>query len=221
MEGYMAHSNGAAVPGRAMENNMPVSDEVADRSIKFEVSLPSGRCETVTVSQSGTIADLKRGAQHSLGQPFLRLAAPDGRLLDPTNSLALSGLQDGDSLIAVALQPRIAATRHGFAAWFVGVGRVVTSDSSRVQDQLKDVQQIYSTERAFAAVLADGNVVTWGQPGYGGDSSGVQDQLKNVQEICGSQSSFAAVLADGSIVEWGNQDHGGDSSTIEDDLFYI
>ena len=92
-----------------------MSDEVADRSIKLEVSLPSGRCETVMVTQSGTIADLKRAAQQSLGQPFLRLAAPDGRLLDPTNSLQLSGLQDGDSLIAVAQQPKIAATRSAFA----------------------------------------------------------------------------------------------------------
>ena len=34
-------------------------------------------CETVVVSQCGTIADLKRVAQRSFGQGFLRLAAPD------------------------------------------------------------------------------------------------------------------------------------------------
>ena len=115
--------------------NRPVSDEVADRSIKLEVSLPSGRCETVTVSQSGTIADLKRAAQLSLGQPFLRLAVSDGRLLDPTNSLRLSGLQDGDSLIAVAQHPKIAVTRSAFAVWFAGgaiTRLVVTAQESKI-----------------------------------------------------------------------------------------
>ena len=36
---------------------------------------------------------------------------------------------------------------------------------------------------AFAAILADGSVVTWGDPIFGGDSSAVQDQLKTVQHI--------------------------------------
>ena len=35
-------------------------------------------------------------------------------------------------------------------------------DSSTVQGQLKNVQQIQASERAFAAVLGDGTVVTWG-----------------------------------------------------------
>ena len=74
----------------AMENR-PVSDEVADRSIKLEVSLPSGRCETVVVSQVGTVADLKLAAQRSFGQGFLRLIARDGRLLEPKYPLPLSG----------------------------------------------------------------------------------------------------------------------------------
>ena len=36
--------------------------------------------------------------------------------------------------------------------------------SSGVQDQLKNVQQICGTRGAFAAILADGSVVTWGHP---------------------------------------------------------
>ena len=34
-------------------------------------------------------------------------------------------------------------------------------DSSAVRDQLKNVQQIQATYRAFAAILADGCVVTY------------------------------------------------------------
>lgn len=50
-------------------------------------------------------------------------------------------------------------------------------DSSRVQEQLKRVQQICATGYAFAAILADGSVVTWGDPDYGADSSEVQVQF--------------------------------------------
>ena len=36
---------------------------------------------------------------------------------------------------------------------------------------------------AFAAVLGNGHVVTWGRAGYGGDSAAVQEQLRDVQHI--------------------------------------
>ena len=60
---------------------------------------------------------------------------------------------------------------------------VCGGDSSAVQGQLKNVQQIQASSYAFAAVLGDGSVVTWGDPQSGGDSSAVQHQLKNVQQI--------------------------------------
>ena len=34
-------------------------------------------------------------------------------------------------------------------------------DSSAVQDQLKTVQQVQATYKAFTAILADGSVVSW------------------------------------------------------------
>lgn len=51
-------------------------------------------------------------------------------------------------------------------------------DCSRVKDKLKHVQQLHGGPHAFAAVLGDGSVVTWGDPASGGDSSSVQNQLK-------------------------------------------
>ena len=63
------------------------------------------------------------------------------------------------------------------------------------------------------ATLADGSVVAWGDPNYGGDSSAVQDQLKNVQQIQATGGgAFAAILEDGSVVAWGHKAYGGDSS---------
>ena len=69
-------------------------------------------------------------------------------------------------------------------------------DSSFVQHQLKNVQQVQASERAFAAILGNGSVVTWGDAHHGGDSSAVQGQLKNVQQIHAAEAAFAAILGD-------------------------
>ena len=63
----------------------------------------------------------------------------------------------------------------------------------QVQDHLRNVQQIQATERAFAAILANGSVVAWGNPGRGGDCSAVQDQLRNVDQI---QATEGAICCD-------------------------
>ena len=82
-------------------------------------------------------------------------------------------------------QVQLKATRRGkdsavatFAALWGDAAR--GGDSSAVQEQLKNVQQIQASSGAFAAILGDGSVVTWGHADYGGDSSAVQDQLRNV-----------------------------------------
>ena len=46
---------------------------------------------------------------------------------------------------------------------------------------------------AFAALLGDGSVVTWGDADDGGDSSAVQEQLRDVQQIQASDTAFAAI----------------------------
>ena len=51
-------------------------------------------------------------------------------------------------------------------------------DSSAVQNQLKNVQQIQANRKAFAAILCDGSVVAWGDADLG------------------------AVLGDGPVVPW-------------------
>ena len=88
-----------------------------------------------------------------------------------------------------------------------------------MQHQLKNVQQIQASDDAFAAILGDGSVVTWGHVGLGGESSAVQDQLKNVQQIQETGTgAFAAILGDGSVVTWGVAKLGGDSSAVQDQV---
>ena len=87
-------------------------------------------------------------------------------------------------------------------------------------DQLSSsVTQIFSTWNAFAALKADGSVVTWGADYAGGDSSGVAGQLSSgVIEIFSNVGDFAALKADGSVVTWGLDWSSGDSSGVADQL---
>ncbi|OLQ06604.1 putative E3 ubiquitin-protein ligase HERC1 [Symbiodinium microadriaticum] len=78
--------------------------------------------------------------------------------------------------------------------------------------------QVRGGQRAFAAILGDGTVVTWGEPESGGDSSAVQDRLKNVHQIQANDSAFAAILGDGSVVTWGRPGMGGDSEAVQHQL---
>ncbi len=70
---------------------------------------------------------------------------------------------------------------------------------------------------AFAALRADGSVVTWGDSGFGGNSSGVSSLLNgdvDVTQIFSAWGAFAALRADGSVVTWGDSGAGGDSSSV-------
>ena len=144
------------------------------------------------------VGDLKMSAERSFQQGFLRLVTADGRILgDPTEDgqsllrLLSEGLREEECLTAVVLQAKLAVTEKmgpcgeggAFALWCCSGNRIITwghpdyaADSSAVQDQLRNVQQVQGT-CAFAAILADGSAVTWGYPDCGGDSNAVQDQL--------------------------------------------
>ena len=66
--------------------------------------------------------------------------------------------------------------------------------------------QIQASQRAFAAILTDRSVGSWGEVNFGGDSFDVRDQLKCVQHIQASYHAFAVIVSDGSVATWGNPD---------------
>eukprot|EP00435_Cladocopium_sp_Y103_P070698 s196_g35.t2 len=220
--------------------------------VHVNISLPSGRRACLEVRNSCKVGKLKFLAQKALGQGFLKLVTVQGLVLsDPLQSCRNLGLQDGDHLTAVVQQAKLAATERAFALWCYGGDAIVTwgdpdfgAASSMVQHQLRNVQHVQaagtafaailgdgsvvtwgnrhhggdSSAVAFAAILADGSVVTWGSRGFGGDSSAVQHQLRSVQHLQGTNQAFAAVLSDGSVVTWGDRQSGGDSSQVKDQL---
>eukprot|EP00435_Cladocopium_sp_Y103_P060367 s953_g22.t1 len=83
-------------------------------------------------------------------------------------------------------------------------------------DALVDVCNIATTDMAFAAILANGIVVTWG--GYAANSDTAHDRPKEVKMVRGAAYAFAALLSDGSVASWGHQSLGGDSSQVQAQL---
>ncbi|CAE7781226.1 unnamed protein product [Symbiodinium microadriaticum] len=79
-----------------------------------------------------------------------------------------------------------------------------------------------SMSGAYAAVLHDGRVRTWGCPKLGGSSSEVESELYCVREIkaCSSTfaGAFAAIREDGRVITWGSRTYGGDSTAVREQL---
>eukprot|EP00439_Symbiodinium_sp_Y106_P022478 s2930_g2.t1 len=185
-----------------------------------------GRKATAQAALDKTVGTLKRRAQVALGVGTGRLLDSSGFVVEGSVPMKNARVQNGDSLTLLrsTIQIQAAAsafaailgdgsicTRYGAFAAILDDGSVVTwgnaefgADSSAVETQLKNVQQIQASEGAFAAVLEDGSVVTWGNAEFGADSSAVQTQLKNVQQIQTCGDAFAAILGDGSVVTWGD-----------------
>ena len=194
--------------------------------LQLNVALPSGRSETFSLPQSSKVGDLRVLAQKSFQCGFLRLVTANNHTVDPTESLQAAGLREGDHLTAIATPLKVAATRDAIALWCCGGNQVVTRGRSRLlvvtalESKISSRVSSRSTQLvgAFAAILADGSVVTWGNLDFGGDSFGVKDQLKGVQQVHATSFAFAAILADGSVVTWGNRISGCYSSGVKDQL---
>ncbi|MCX6409467.1 MAG: hypothetical protein NT143_03370, partial [Actinobacteria bacterium] len=70
---------------------------------------------------------------------------------------------------------------------------------------------------AFAALKADGSVVTWGDAGSGGSTTTTVPTggtlTGGVTQIFSTHHAFAALKADGSVVTWGDAAYGGSTTT--------
>jgi len=67
---------------------------------------------------------------------------------------------------------------------------------------MSNVRKLFTNEYAFAAILKNGQVVTWGDARFGGDSYSVRDRLIDVEFICSTGSAFAAKLVN--VIAWGD-----------------
>ena len=75
--------------------------------------------------------------------------------------------------------------------------------------------QQWRNNYAFAALKADGSVITWGDESDGGDSSSVTSSLSSgVTRIFSTENAFAALKTDGSVITWGDSRWGGNSTSV-------
>ena len=92
-------------------------------------------------------------------------------------------------------------------------------NSSSVANSINSgVIEIFSTQRAFAALKSDGSVITWGGLNgqvFGNNSSSVANSINSgVIDISSNQRAFAALKSDGSVITWGDSFYGGNSSSV-------
>ena len=109
----------------------------------------------------------------------------------------------------------------------IGFGGRATDEEGFVPD-LDNVRMITALQMtpnspvpdptAFAALLNDGTVHTFGGEGLVGmnpngkcntPNSETRNKLKNVTQIFATRSAFAALKADGTVVTWGGSEYGG------------
>ena len=145
-------------------------------SLSVAVHLISGRSVTLETEANASVESLRQRAQRALSVGRGRLLNSSGRVLDGSRTVEQAGLKSGETL-----------TLH--------VRQVQVISSKMFGDE---------ENAAFAAILGDGCVVSWGNHLCGGDSSDFRDQLKSVQAIHACEDAFAAVLEDGSLVAWGS-----------------
>ena len=79
------------------------------------------------------------------------------------------------------------------------------------------MHEIPATAFAFAAILGDGLVVTWGAAGSGGgcDSQGLHISKAQVHA---NRHAFFCLLGDGSVVAWGDAPW---DSVVQDPLMKV
>ncbi|WP_319587183.1 DUF4347 domain-containing protein [uncultured Desulfobulbus sp.] len=151
-------------------------------------------------------------AQGATGQDFIeQMAAFTGADVAASTDLTGSAVQGGDWVLEASTGPVETAGLDGSGLGDLVLG--MTSTPIPLQ-YFGHTSGEFTNRLAFAALKADGSVVTWGDSGSGGDSSTVASSLAGVQQIYSTGFAFAALKADGSVVTWGDSGSGGDSSTV-------
>eukprot|EP00438_Fugacium_kawagutii_P006498 Skav236813 [mRNA] locus=scaffold80:257779:258817:+ [translate_table: standard] len=112
----------------------------------FNVHLPSGRSEFVSLPDSATLGDLKVAAQRAFAKGFLKLFTADGSFLDGNRKIEAFGPELRD-VYATVIPAKLAATDNAFALCCAG-DVVAWGDPDaggnclELQDSLKQIQEI-------------------------------------------------------------------------------
>ena len=120
----------------------------------------------------------------------------------------------GVAALALAAEPE--QPLHAAATNASSLGAVASASSSLLVLP-GHTEAEYQNQYAFAALKANGSVVSWGDSASGGDSSAVAaflDGSVRVTRIYSNAQAFSALRADGSVITWGKADAGGSSAAV-------
>lgn len=172
-------------------------DTAATLSIGYRLFGTAQAGSDYSGSTIGNISFLAGSATATLSLPALA----DGALIDPGETII--------ARIAPASSYSITPGQQFATATITAEGMVVTPNRPTRPGWGSGERRIDSS---FAALKADGSVVAWGSPGYGGTAP---EMLSGVTQIFSTEGAFAALKRDGSIVSWGsNWSNGGNSSEV-------
>lgn len=79
-------------------------------------------------------------------------------------------------------------------------GLDIVSETAAVQDELFDVQKIVASDKAYAALRADGKLVIWGSASQGGG-----ERRENIKDVIMTRGEFTALSADGTVEDINTQ----------------
>ena len=85
-------------------------------SCTVRVVLLSGAHATVTLPHDATVDQLRQKAQKQLGKVVGKLVAASGTVLKGPHVLAQTGIQDGDTITAIAQEAGVVAAEFAFAS---------------------------------------------------------------------------------------------------------
>ncbi|WP_434631344.1 hypothetical protein [Chromobacterium sp. CV08] len=140
---------------------------------------------------------------------------------DPTTPLTVSASCGNlSTMVTLAAQnvfaaPSVFAVAKSDGSLAVWGSSRLGGDTSVLRTQPRNVVKVVGSERAWAALQADGTVVTWGRAGSGGsyagtpgagsaDSTAPVAPLSKVRNIWALKRGFVALNGDGSATAWGN-----------------
>ena len=180
--------------------------------------------QTVGVDLSASLRSNAFGAMASVRSADLtaRLAAPGGLVLGAGDLTVQVG--SGGAVSVTGTFRTIEALASAVNAAMGGKGTAsVTQVAAALANQATQQSGGHwdrssgevRNDYAFAALKADGSVVTWGSSNFGGNSSAVAAKLTGgVEAIYSTSRAFAALKVDGSVVTWGDSSYGGNSSAV-------
>jgi len=135
------------------------------------------------------------------------------------NEAAFAALKDDGSIVAWGNQSSGGKTKIYWYDGSVQSDENPTVYEEPTGDLTSDVTHIFSNRYSFAALKADGSVVSWGAKDIGGDNTSVADDLASgIEDVFSNNEAYAAVKEDGSVVTWGRSHYGGDSSSVSTNL---